>query len=131
VGLSEIQVFSAVSVSDWPDREIDLGGVATAVGPGEPLTSVRLRDLAVAPNPANPGTYISYDLPGATRVVLRLVDVRGRLVRTLVDGWRPAGSHRAFWDGRDEGGRSAASGVYLAVGEWQGVRSVGRVTLVR
>jgi hypothetical protein len=131
LGLSEIQVYSTVNVSDWPDREIDLGGAATAVEPDEPLTITVRRDLAVAPNPANPGTYISYDLPRATRVVLRLIDVRGRLVRTLVDSWRPGGAHRAFWDGRDDGGRSAASGVYLAVGEWQGVRSVGRVTLVR
>ena len=37
----------------------------------------------------------------------------GRRVRTLVDGELPAGAHRAAWDGRDETGESAASGVYL------------------
>jgi hypothetical protein len=131
VGLSEVQVFSAVSVADWPDREVDLGGAVTAVGP-EPGSSVATaRELSVVPNPANPGTVISYEVPRGTRVILRLVDVRGRLVRTLVDGWRPGGAHRAFWDGRDDTGRAAASGVYLAVGEWLGERSVGRVTLVR
>ena len=132
MGLSEVQVYSAVSVSDWPNREVDLGETVTAVTFDEvPTSGQRPRQLAVAPNPANPGTHISYDLPGATQVVLRIVDVRGRLVRTLVDGWRPAGAHRAFWDGRDDAGRSAASGVYLAVAEWKGVRTVGQVTLVR
>ena len=37
----------------------------------------------------------------------------GRRVRTLVDGEWPAGAHRAAWDGRDEAGETAASGVYL------------------
>jgi hypothetical protein len=132
LGLSEVQVFSSVSVTDWPDREVDLGGTVTAVAPSdEPTVGAGPRRLAVAPNPANPGTYISYDLPRDTRVTMRLIDVRGLVVRTLVDGWRPAGAHRAYWDGRDEAGRSSASGIYLVVAEWQGTRSVGRITLVR
>ena len=89
------------------------------------------RTLTVTPNPANPGTVIGYDLPRASQVVLRMIDVRGRVVRTLVDGWRPAGAHRAFWDGRDNAGRAAASGVYLAVAEALGGRTIGRVTLGR
>jgi hypothetical protein len=132
VGISEVQVFSGVSVSDWPDREVDLGRAVTAVATDDaPKTSIQQQQLSVTPNPANPGTVIGYELPRDSRVTVRVVDVRGRLVRTLVDGWRPAGAHRAFWDGRDDSGRSAASGVYLAVGEWMGSRTVGRVTLVR
>ena len=132
VGLSEVQVFSAVSISDWPDREVDLGRAVTAVAVDDaPKTSIQQQHLSVTPNPANPRTVIGYELPRASRVTLRVVDVRGRLVRTLVDGWRPAGAHRAFWDGRDDSGRAAASGVYLAVGEWMDSRTVGRVTLVR
>jgi hypothetical protein len=131
LGLSEIQVFSSVRVTDWPDREIDLGAApVSAVADDGPRATPRPR-LAVAPNPANPGTVVRYELPRATRVQLRVVDVRGRAVRTLVDGWRPAGAHRAFWDGRDDGGRAAASGRYLVVGEWAGGRAVGSITLVR
>jgi len=131
VGISEVQVFSAVSVSDWPDREVNLGGTVTAVTPDVAPTSRPRPHLSVTPNPANPGTYIGYELPRASQVIMRMVDVRGRVVRTLVKGWRPAGAHRAFWDGRDDAGRAVASGVYLAVGEWMGGRVVGRVTLVR
>ena len=103
----------------------------TAVALDEVPAPRSRQHLSVTSNPANPGTVIGYELPRGSRVVMRMVDVRGRLVRTLVDGYRPAGAHRAFWDGRDDSGRAAASGVYLAVGEWMGSRTVGRVTLVR
>ncbi len=64
------------------------------------------------PNPFNPQTFIDFALPGAGRVSLKIYDGRGRLVRTLVDGVRAAGPHRVIWDGTDDAGRSAASGVY-------------------
>ena len=66
------------------------------------------------PNPFNAGTVIPFALaePGWARVTV--FNSLGRKVRTLVDGELPAGAHRAAWDGRDEGGEPAASGVYLA-----------------
>jgi len=131
VGLSEIQVFSTVSMTDWPDREVDLGGGVSAVRDDVVVGPVARPRLTVTPNPANPGTHIGYELPRASAVRIRIVDVRGRVVRVLADGYRPAGAHRAFWDGRDGSGRAAASGVYLAVGEWGGEEVVGRITLVR
>ena len=116
---------------DWPDREVDLGSAPTAVSRDDEPSFKSRQHLTVTPNPANPGTVIGYDLPHSAQVVLRVVDVRGRVVRTLVAGWRAAGAHRAFWDGRDDAGRAAASGVYLAVAESRGGQTVGRVTLVR
>ncbi len=67
---------------------------------------------ANAPNPFNPQTTITFDLPRASRVTLRVLDVAGRLVRTLVDDDLPAAQHRAIWDGRDGTGRRQPSGVY-------------------
>ncbi len=64
------------------------------------------------PNPFNPQTFIEFALPQAGQVSLKIYDGRGRLVRTLVDGVRAAGPHRVVWDGADDAGRSAASGVY-------------------
>ncbi len=46
-------------------------------------------------------------------VDLRIFDLSGRLVRTLLSGSQPAGTHRVLWDGRDGDGRDAPSGVYL------------------
>ncbi len=131
LGLSEIQAFSAVTVSDWPDREVDLGAGGASPSPGPDVPTARSLTLAVAPNPANPGTHVTYELSRAAEVTLRVVDVRGRVVRTLAAGVRPAGTHRAYWDGRDDAGRAAGSGLYLVVGEWAGGRAVGRVTLVK
>jgi hypothetical protein len=64
------------------------------------------------PNPFNPSTAIDFTLPVAMPVALRIYDVSGRVVRTLVEETRAAGHHRAVWDGRESSGREAASGVY-------------------
>ncbi len=65
------------------------------------------------PNPFNPETQIRYELPEASHVTLRLYNLMGQLVRTLVDAEEPAGSHAVRWDGRDAQGQELASGVYL------------------
>jgi hypothetical protein len=66
------------------------------------------------PNPFNPETTIHFDLAHDAHVRLRLYDVAGRHVRTLVDGWLEArAGRRAVWDGRDASGEPAASGVYF------------------
>ncbi len=67
-----------------------------------------------APNPFNPNTTIRYDVPSnGARVAITIFDVAGRRVRALVDGARPAGQQRVSWDGRDDAGRTVASGVYF------------------
>jgi hypothetical protein len=65
------------------------------------------------PNPFNPATEITYSVDRDGRVRLAVYDVGGRLIRTLVDRPMPAGTHSADWDGRDDGGRAVASGVYF------------------
>jgi hypothetical protein len=65
------------------------------------------------PNPFVGESEITFALPAPERVTLRVYDVRGRLVRTLVNEPRGVGVHRATWDGRDDRGRDLASGVYL------------------
>jgi hypothetical protein len=69
------------------------------------------------PNPFNPETTVSFDIPeGApegTRVVLSIYSLRGKFVKTLLDGQRAPGTHRVTWNGKDEGGREVTSGVYL------------------
>lgn len=65
------------------------------------------------PNPFNPLTRIDFSLPRRGPVDLKVYDVRGQLVRTLVVGELPGGRHSAFWRGEDNSGRRVASGVYL------------------
>ena len=69
--------------------------------------------LRAYPNPFNPLTNISFKVERDARVSLRIYDVHGRLVRTLVDERMAAGPKRLTWDGRDDLGRSMASGAYF------------------
>ncbi len=66
------------------------------------------------PNPFNPRVTVSCELDGPQDLHLAVFDARGRLVRRLLDGPQPAGTVRAVWDGRDERGAAAPSGLYFA-----------------
>jgi Endonuclease I/Lamin Tail Domain/FlgD Ig-like domain len=66
-----------------------------------------------APNPFNPATTIAYELDTTAQVDLQIFDLSGRLVRTLFQGSEEAGSHQKVWRGRDQAGRSVATGVYF------------------
>lgn len=66
------------------------------------------------PNPFNPSTEISFTVPeGGASVTLRIYDVTGKLVRTLVDGHEPAGTRTVTWAGRNDQGQPVASGTYF------------------
>jgi hypothetical protein len=76
--------------------------------------STRLTLRGNYPNPFNPGTKIAFELPEPARVNLRVYSAAGRLVRSLLEGVAMgAGPHAQPWDGRDDGGRVLASGVYF------------------
>lgn len=72
------------------------------------------RMRAVAPNPFNPMTTITFSLAAAGRAQVDIIDLQGRLVRSLFAGELPAGERSLTWDGRDNAGRAVASGAYLA-----------------
>ena len=64
------------------------------------------------PNPFNPSTSIGYDLGEGSLVSLRIYDMAGQLVRSLVSGQQEPGAYSIAWDGRDQTGAEVASGVY-------------------
>jgi len=68
-----------------------------------------------SPNPFNPSTTISFTVAEgpAVHVSLKVYDLRGNLVRTLVNEVRDAGTYNVFWDGTNESGRNVSSGVYF------------------
>jgi hypothetical protein len=109
---------------------------ALGVGCGEedvpgPVTVPSAFRLGPArPNPFGPRTTIAYDLPKPSRVRLMIYDVAGRVVRTLVNDDRPAGSLTAVWDGRDDAGRALPKGVYFYEMRAGGFQSQRRMTLL-
>lgn len=66
------------------------------------------------PNPFRTETRFSYSLPQDCAVQMGIYDLRGHLVRQLVNGTEAEGSHIVFWDGRDSAGGQVAAGVYYA-----------------
>ncbi len=83
------------------------------------------------PNPFNPETAITYQLPVPLDVELSILNVRGERVATLVDGFRGAGYHKVHWDGKDDSGRPVAAGVYFCQLRTQGLVAVRKMLLLR
>jgi photosystem II stability/assembly factor-like uncharacterized protein len=83
------------------------------------------------PNPFNGGTRIRVFLPGASAIRARVFDLEGRVVRDLSVPPAAAGSHTLAWDGRDDGGRVAPSGVYVLRVEASGSIRCRKMTFVR
>jgi flagellar hook assembly protein FlgD len=83
------------------------------------------------PNPFNPTTTIAFDLASAGRVQLRIYDVTGKLVRTLVDESRPAGRYTETWTGIDVVGARVASGVYFYRLDAMGFASTRKMVLLQ
>ncbi len=84
---------------------------APATSAEQPASSYEL--FANYPNPFNPTTTITYQLPQAGRVTLRIYNMLGQAVKTLVDAEIEAGVHAATWDAKNDRGEFAASGVYI------------------
>ena len=103
---------------------------ATAVDPLPTPTRALLR--FAAPNPFQARATIAYDLPRRARVDLRVFDVGGRLVRSLIAGEvQDAGRHSIEWDGRDDAGAPVVSGLYFGRLESAGQIDVRRLLRVR
>ena len=86
-------------------------GSVSGVRDGELPTRTAL--LGAAPNPFNPSTKLSFEMATPGHARLKVFDTAGRLVATLLDEHREAGSHFVNWDGRNDAGRTCSAGVYL------------------
>jgi hypothetical protein len=67
----------------------------------------------VYPNPFNPSTSIRFAVKEPANVTLQIFNIRGELVRTLIDGEYNRGVHERRWHGRDNAGNQVASGLYF------------------
>jgi hypothetical protein len=100
------------------DFEIDAIGVPSlipvplATGVSTPLPKAAGL-WTLGPNPSSGAFSARYDLPTPGNVQLEVLDVAGRRLAVLASGPKPAGSHRASWDGRDAGGQRVTAGVYF------------------
>ena len=141
-----LQILAALratsSQANRPDRRMGWGivrGLAahayipTITAAATPLAA---RFTLAVTNPWRTHGSLQFTLPEPAAVTLRVFDVRGRSVRTLVDTTQPARVHAIAWDGTDDAGRALAAGIYFAKlhaapadrAPWDAIR---KITLVR
>lgn len=104
-------------------------GVVNAVE--DPAVPAAFRVDHAFPNPFNPQTTIRFAIPEAARTTVTIYDLKGRLVKTLVDADLAAATHAVEWRGDDAHGRSVAAGVYFYRVTSGRHDSVGRMALIK
>ena len=124
---------TVVNPKRWVLRILEQGGPS----------GVELKDLTVImpedfvleqnyPNPFNPSTTIRFSLPVRSRIALRIFDALGREVRTVIAGEeREKGMGAAVWDGRDNAGRTVASGTYFYTLRFGNFEKTNKMMLVK
>jgi hypothetical protein len=65
------------------------------------------------PNPFNPETVIHYSMKDAGRVKIEIFNIKGEKIRTLVNEYKNVGYHSTIWNGKDNSGKTVASGMYF------------------
>jgi tetratricopeptide (TPR) repeat protein len=112
-------------ISAFPKDDLSISALATLGewkpdAPQKPAPTESPDAIPVAfsllqnyPNPFNPETEIQYSLPDAGKVSIKIYDIQGREVQTLVETSQPAGVHTIKWNGQDQNGLNVASGMYF------------------
>ncbi|MDZ4182157.1 MAG: FlgD immunoglobulin-like domain containing protein [Candidatus Cloacimonadaceae bacterium] len=94
----------------WMELQIVFPAVSNEDPGIPPVANLLLQNY---PNPFNPETTISYDMPASGKVSLSVYNVKGQLVKTLVNETRPFGRNSVVWNGTDNAGNSVSSGIYF------------------
>jgi hypothetical protein len=109
----------------YPNR---FSGVAASPVPKKPDT---FRLIGIYPNPFNPSTTIRFELPEEALVAVVVYDLNGRMTRSLLNTNLHVGTHEFLWDGRDDLGRSVASGLYFVQIKANETRLTGKISLLK
>jgi hypothetical protein len=105
-----------VGIGQAEARDVDNRVLLLSVNEGVRVDAALPEEFALrgnSPNPFASTTQIGYDVPRAAQVGLRIYNIQGQMVRTLVDGPVPAGRHSETWDGLDGRGHAVPRGVYF------------------
>ncbi|RLC48567.1 MAG: hypothetical protein DRH57_01940, partial [Candidatus Cloacimonadota bacterium] len=65
------------------------------------------------PNPFNPNTTIQYSIPKDSKVELKIYNIKGELVKTIVNERKSIGYHKVIWEGKNNNNRAVCSGIYF------------------
>jgi len=132
-----MSVYTAPGNSGLPARAKVLGDVLltfnqTGGSPVTPVPEIGVFAVKNYPNPFNPQTKIEFTLPQRGQVSVKIFNVRGELVRTLVDEVREGNvAHVAVWSGIDDRGAEVSSGVYFYEVRTNGITKINKMALVK
>lgn len=142
-GLADAVLVDSLQVT-WPsglvetvygalaDQVVELVEGATVTSASLPDDPSAAAELSIRPNPSRGPAWITLVSPRRSATALRILDVRGRIVRILLaERVRSSGRRTVVWDGRTASGALAASGVYFAVGVVDGQPVRDRIVRIR
>jgi hypothetical protein len=83
------------------------------------------------PNPFNPETTIEYSIKEDSNVLIEIYNIKGQKVKTLINGFREAGYHSVIWNGKDNNGKSVASGLYFYRMQTDNYQKIRKMVLLK
>ncbi len=115
----------------WFD-DIQIAPLAVGINPNKEPIVRKMNLLTNYPNPFNNQTRIAFTVAKSSKVWLKIADINGRLVRTLISGksFTP-GKHQIWWNGQDDLGRVLPSGEYFSILKTKKQRTVHKLLLIR
>ncbi len=116
-----------VRITDDDNNDFNRASLPAGESPALPASHALAQNN---PNPFNPSTQIRFQLPEANQVVMKIFNILGEEVRTLVDSPFEAGDHVVQWDGKNDKGKPVASGVYLYQLQAGSFKEIKRMSLV-
>ncbi|MBI4727552.1 FG-GAP repeat protein [candidate division TA06 bacterium] len=99
--------------------------------PVDPFSVYSSKLFQNSPNPFRHTTAISFQLPQPATVTLKVYNIAGQLVKTLVNDDKKAGSYEVKWNGRDDNGQKVSNGIYIYQLKTGGESMVRRMTCIR
>ena len=106
-------------------------GILRPVADDQPIARVESAPLKIDARRTPSGTSIEFDQPASGSARVTVLDIQGRRVATLFDGFHASGRWTASWDGRDAGGSPAPCGIYFVRIEAAQASASGRVIVTR
>ncbi len=107
------------------------GTVVSVTDPVTPKPAIVTALGQAFPNPMNPTATIRFSIGAPGRAMLRIFDVSGRVIRTLVDENMPAGDYQRTWDGKNDRGDRVASGVFFYQLDAPGFSSAKKIVILQ
>ena len=132
VEIAWFEIYDSWSPLDWPYTQCP-----PQVGP-PPMGNIEIdiptmesSIISVYPNPFNPTSTIVFDMMKNENVKLQMYNVKGQLVRTLIDEIRDIGNHTVVWTGTDNNNRHLSSGIYFLKFETNSTIEIKKILLMK